>query len=136
MNQNKCIIKKVGGGDNFPGVPGPLLSPPGLKRLLKTAKILQTSMWSFQRQQRAFTHNKDARKKRFKSVFYRPPLLPIFWNLNPSDSGIFDSPNLLRMLILTHITELSFSPNSSRIFLMEASLLFSVYMASSYISLH
>lgn len=46
MNQNKCVIKKADARDNFPGVPGPLLSPPGLKRLMKTAKILQ-SMWSF-----------------------------------------------------------------------------------------
>lgn len=40
----KSVIQTFDAGDNFPGVPGPLLSPPGLKRLLKTAKILQTSM--------------------------------------------------------------------------------------------
>lgn len=40
----KSVIKKVDAGDNFPGVPGPLLSPPGLEHLLKTAKILKTSM--------------------------------------------------------------------------------------------
>lgn len=47
MNQNKCVIKKAHAGDNFPGVPGPLLSPTGFKHILKTAKILQASMGSF-----------------------------------------------------------------------------------------